>query len=130
MTGPASPSFRELTDDLAGDAQRLVDLQVELAKQEAREVFRRNLVAIGLLIGAGTIAAFAILLVIPLVLTAVYPDRRLLVTVVVVGAYLLVAVIAALVGRAMLDFTPTLKTIDSVKETARWALRQLSSNKR
>ncbi len=116
--------------DVAGgvvdDVQRLVGLQVELAKQELKEMAVTNAVAAGSLGAAGLLAVIAVLVGIPVLIVQLAPWHwpAALVWVVV---YLLVAAGLALYGKGRLRLQAPPKTIESLKENKEWALRRMKS---
>lgn len=108
------------------DAQRLVRLEVALAKQEVKELAIRNGLAIGLFAVAALLATLAIFVGIP-VLIVVWIPNHVVAAAVWIGAYVLAAAIMGVVGKYMLRIEPPHKTLSSLKETKEWALRQISS---
>ena len=119
----------QLAADVVENAQQLVRLEIALAKQEVKELAVRNGIAIGMLAGAGLFAMLAILVALP-VLLIVWIGNHALVAVIWLALYILLALVLGLVGRARLKIQPPQKTINSLKETREWALRQISSNAR
>jgi uncharacterized membrane protein YcjF (UPF0283 family) len=123
-SSPEAPA--ELAAGLIEDAQKLVRLEIELAKQEAKELAIRNGVAIGMFAVAGLLATLAIFVAIPVLIVALVPDHWLAALIWIV-AYLVVGAILAVVGKQLLRIAPPPKTLSSLKETKEWALRQISS---
>ena len=122
-------SSSELAHDIVASAQQLVQLEVNLAKQEVKELAIRNGVAFGLLAGAGLFALLALLVALPVLIINLIPAHAIAAAV-WLALYIVLAAVLALVGRARLQLQPPRRTIQSLKETRAWALRQISSNDR
>ena len=122
-------SSAQLAADVVESARQLVRLEMALAKQEVKELAIRNGIAIGALAGAGLFAMLALLVALP-VLLIVWIDNHTLVAIIWLVLYVLLAAGLALFGRARLLLKPPQKTVNSLKETREWALRQISSNDR
>jgi Putative Actinobacterial Holin-X, holin superfamily III len=123
----ASP--RGLIASVISDAQRLVSLEIALAKQEAKEIARQNAIAAGLIAFGGLLAVLAILVAVPSLVIALVPWKWQAAVVWVV-AYLLVGVVLVLVGKARLQMRLPPRTVESLKENKEWALRRVRSNGR
>jgi cytochrome c biogenesis protein CcdA len=121
-----SESTPEVAAGIVEEAERLVRLEIELAKQELKELAVTNGIAAGSFTGAATLALIAILVGIP-VLIVVAVEPHWLAALVWVVAYLLVAGGLALLGRAKLRIGLPERTVLSLKETRDWALRQMRS---
>ena len=122
-------SVPDLAAGLVEDAQRLVKLEIELAKQEMKELAISNGIAGGLLAGAGLLAMIALLVGIPVFLVAVLPWHWEVALIWVV-LYVAAAVAMALIGKSMLRVQPPRRTLESLKETKEWALQQVRSSSR
>lgn len=122
-------SSAELAHDVVQSAQQLARLEIALARQELKELAIRNAVAFGLLAGAGLFGMFALLVALPVMLIVLIP-AHMIAAIAWLALYLVLAVVLALVGRARLALQPPRRTIQSLKETRAWALRQISSNDR
>jgi hypothetical protein len=118
--------------EIAADAQRLVRLELELAKQEIFELVKRNGIAIGLLAGAGLCGLFFLYTTIALLVVAVValvghqdlayvPLSLLLVWLI----WLVAAAILGLVGKSRLSFKAPEATIQSLKEDVEWVRTQI-----
>lgn len=123
---PTEKPTGELASGAAEDIQRLVTLQVELAKQEVKELAISNALAGGALGAAGLIGLIALLVGIPVIIIEAVPWHWPG-AVVWVALYLLVAGGLALYGKARLRIEPPRKTIESLKESKEWALRRMKS---
>jgi uncharacterized membrane protein YqjE len=116
----------EVASDLAEDVRRMIDLQVELAKRELREMAVANALAAGLLGGGGLLGTLAVLVALPVVLVVVLPWHWQ-VAVVWAVAYLLIGAAALLAGRSRLRLEPPRKTLAALKETKEWVLQRMRS---
>ncbi|HVD00670.1 MAG TPA: phage holin family protein [Candidatus Dormibacteraeota bacterium] len=120
----------ESTPDLAAgivdEAEKLVHLEIELAKQELKEMALTNAIAAGSFAVAGVLALLALLVGIP-VLVVVAVEPHWLAALIWVVVYLLVAAGLALFGRSKLRIGIPERTVSSLKETRDWALRQMRS---
>ena len=120
----------ESTPDLAAgivdEAEKLVHLEIELAKQELKEMALTNAIAAGSFAVAGVLVLLALLVGIP-VLVVVAVEPHWLAALIWVVVYLLVAAGLALFGRSKLRIGIPERTVSSLKETRDWALRQMRS---
>jgi uncharacterized membrane protein YqjE len=122
-------SSRELAADAVQTVQRIVSLEIALAKQELKEIAIVNLIAVACMAMAGLLAILAVLVAIPVLIVAVVPWHWEAALVWVV-AYALIAGGLALYGKSRLSLRMPGKTIESLKENKEWALHQLRSTKR
>jgi hypothetical protein len=119
-------SSPELAAEIVEEAERLIRLEIQLAKAELRELAITNAIAAGAFAGAVTLAAVTLLVAIP-VLIVVAVEPHWLAAVVWIAVYLLAAAGLALLGRAKLHIGIPERTVNSFKETRDWALRQMRS---
>ena len=110
-------STGELASGIVEDAQRLVRLEIELAKTELKEMALRNAVAVGMLLGTATLVLVALLVAVPV--TLVLLGGHWWWGLVWIGAYLLIGIVLALIGVKMLKLKPQ-RTLDSMQETKEW----------
>jgi putative superfamily III holin-X len=122
-------SSRGLIASVIGDAQRLVTLEIALAKQEAKELARQNAIAAGLLAFGGLLAVLSILVAVPVLVITLVPWKWQAAAV-WVAAYLLVGIVLVLIGKARLQMRLPPRTVESLKENKEWALRRVTSNGR
>ncbi len=118
--------------EIAADAQRLVKLELELAKQEILELVKRNGIALGMLAGAALCGLFVLYtLVMVLVFAGLslvfhrgmgHDAIALLVVLVVWGA---AAAILGLLGKSRLVFKMPEATIQTLKDDVEWAKAQI-----
>ena len=122
-------SSRELAAEAMQGVQRLVSLEIALAKQELKEIAIVNLIAVACIAAAGLLAILALLVAIPVLVIALVPWHWQAALVWAV-AYILIAVGMAFYGKARLSLRMPSRTIESLKENKEWALHQLRSTKR
>ena len=123
--GSATTS-RGLIASVVGDAQRLVALEVALAKQELKELAVANAIGMGLLVFGGLLAVLAVLVAVPSMVVWLVPWHWQAAAV-WAGSYVLLAVLLIMVGRARLRFQVPPRTLESLKENKEWALRRVRS---
>jgi VIT1/CCC1 family predicted Fe2+/Mn2+ transporter len=125
----ARASSRELAADVMQGVQRLVSLEIALAKQELREIAIVNLIAAACIAAAGLFAILALLVAVPVLVVALVPWHwQAAVAWVVV--YALLAGVLALYGNSRLSLRLPSRTIESLKENKEWALHHLRSTKK
>ena len=129
VTNRTDESVPDLAAGLVEDAQRLVRLEIDLAKQEMKELAIANGIAAGLFAGAATLALLGILVALPVFLVAVLPWHWQVALIWLV-LYLLGALVLGLLGKSMLRVQPPRRTLESLKETKEWALQQVRSSSR
>ena len=79
-------SSAELAQDIVHEAQDLVRLEIELAKQELKELAIRNGIAAGLLAAGGLLVALALLVALPVFLVVLW-DNHVLGAAIWLGVY-------------------------------------------
>ena len=122
-------SVPDLAAGLIEDAQRLVHLELDLAKQELKELAITNAVAAGLFAAAALLVLLAVLVALPVLLVVLLPWHWQAALVWLV-LYLVGAAVLALVAKSKLLIEAPKRTIDSLKETKEWALHQVRSSSR
>jgi len=125
----SSASSRELAVEALQRVQRLVGLEIALAKQELKEIAIVNLIAVACLAAGGLLAILALLVAIPVLVVALVPWHWQAALVWAV-AYIMIAVGLAFYGKSRLRLRMPSRTIESLKENKEWALHQLRSTKR
>jgi uncharacterized membrane protein len=125
----AERSSAELAQDIIHDANHLVRLEVDLAKQELKELAIRNGIAVGMLAFAGLLLALAVLVALPAFLVLLW-DQHVLGAAIWLGVYVVLGGALLLAGRLALRLQPPRRTLASLEETKRWALRQIRSSSR
>mgnify|MGYP001792092964 CR=1 FL=1 len=121
-----SESSPELAAEIVEAAERLVRLEIELAKAELKELAITNAIAAGAFAGAAMLVIITLLIAIP-VLIVVAVEPHWLAALVWIVVYLLLAGGLALFGRSKLHIGVPEQTIKSLKETKDWAIRQMRS---
>ena len=125
----ARASSRELAADAMQGVQRLVSLEIALAKQELKEIAIVNLIAVASIAAAGLLAILALLVGVPVLVIALVPWHWQAALVWVI-AYALIGGGLAIYGKSRLSLRMPIRTIESLKENKEWALHQLRSTKR
>lgn len=115
--GGRTESTGELATGIVEDAQKLVHLEIELAKIELKEMAVRNGAAAGLFGAAVGLLMVALLVAGPLALVLL--GGHWWWALVWLGACLLVAGIFAGVGYKLLKIKPQ-RTLETVRETKEW----------
>ncbi len=126
---PQAAKSGDLATEVVQDVNRLVGLEIALAKQELKELAIRNGLAVGLMAAGALFVVLSILVGVP-VLIVVLVTAHWIAAAVWAAAYLLLGVILALVGKARLRIALPDKTIASLKETKTWALQRMRSTAR
>ena len=119
----------ELAAEVVQDAQRLIGLEIALAKQEIKDLVTANAIAAGLVAAGGLLVMLAVLVAVPSLIVVLVPDHWIAATV-WLGAYLVIGFVLLLVGKARFQLKLPPKTIASLKENKEWALRQIRSTGR
>jgi len=129
QTTSARASSREIAADAVQSVQRLVGLEIALAKQELREMVMTNVIAVACIASAGLFAILALLVAVPALVVVLVPWHWEAALVWAV-AYALIALGLALYGRSRLSLRLPTRTLESLKENKEWALHQLRSTKK
>ena len=125
----ATSKSGELAAEVVQDVNRLVGLEIALAKQELRELAIRNGVAVACMAAGGLFAILALLVAVPVTVVMLVSWHWEAAAVWAI-VYALLAVGLALYGKARLRITLPPKTIASLKETRTWALQRMRSTGR
>jgi cytochrome c biogenesis protein CcdA len=115
-----------LAAEVVHDLSRLAGLEVELAKQEVKELAVTNGIAAACFAVAGILAGIALLVAVPVIVVEAVPWHWQAAVVWAV-AYALIAAGLAMYGRMRLRVSMPQKTITSLKETKEWALQRMRS---
>jgi Putative Actinobacterial Holin-X, holin superfamily III len=118
---------RGLIASVVSDAQRLVALEIALAKQEAKELATRNAIAAGVIAFGGLLLVLGVLVALPSLAVWLLPWHWQAAAV-WVGAYLVLGLLLVIIGRSRLQLRLPPRTIGSLKENKEWALRRVRSN--
>jgi len=122
-------SSRGLIASVVSDAQRLVALEIALAKQELRELATGNAIAAGIIVFGGLLTALAVLVALPSLVVWLVPWHWQAAAV-WGAAYLVIGIGLVLLGKSRLQVRLPRRTLDSLKENKEWALRHVKSNGR
>lgn len=108
---------------LVADVEKLVRLEVELAKQEITGLLKRNAIAVAMLVVAlfGLFFAFIMFQVWLVVLI----PHHAIVAGAIAGFWLLLAALLALIGKTRLKIEPPKATIQSLKDDLEWVKQQI-----
>ena len=120
-------SARGLLASLVVDAQRLVALEVALARQELKELAVRNAVAVGVMAFGGLLAVLGILVALPVMVVELVPWHWQ-VAAAWAAAYVVIGLGLVVAGKARLQLKLPPRTVGSLKENKEWALRHVRSN--
>jgi hypothetical protein len=107
--------------DLAGDTSRLVQLEIELLKQELGELVKRNAIAIGMLVLAAMAALFFFIFL-QVWFVAKFGHW---VAIGLTVFWLVAAVVLAMVGKSRIKIAGPENSIKSIKEDVEWAIQQI-----
>jgi putative superfamily III holin-X len=122
-----SASARGLIASVVGDAQRLVALEVALAKQELKELATANAIAAAVIALGGLLIVLGVLVAAPaLVITLVGWSWQA--AAVWAAAYVVLGLVLVAVGKSRLQLRPPPRTLESLKENKEWVLRHVRSN--
>lgn len=122
-------STRGLIASVVNDAQRLVSLEVALAKQEAKELATVNAIAAGVIAFGGLLLILGVLVALPALAVVLLPWHWQAAAL-WAAAYVVIGVVLVLVGKARLQLRLPPRTMESLKENKEWALRRVRSNGR
>jgi hypothetical protein len=119
----------DLMADVARDAQRLVSLELALARQELKDLALAYAIDAGMAAGGGLLIALAVLVAVPSVVVQLVPWHWQAAAA-WAGAYAVIGVALLLIARSRLKVRLPKRTLDSLKESKEWALRRVRSNNR
>ena len=130
VEAPGKPaSSRGLIGSVLADAQRLIALEIALAKQEVKELATGNAIAAGLMAFGALLTVLAILVAVPVLVVMLVPWKWEAAAI-WVAAYLIVGLVLIVIGKARLQVKLPPRTMESLKENKEWALRRVKSNGR
>jgi hypothetical protein len=122
-------SSRGLIASVISDAQKLIALEVALAKQELKELATGNAIAVAVMAFGGLLVALAVLVAVPVLVVMLVPWKWEAAAV-WAAAYLVIGIVLVVIGKARLQVKLPPRTIESLKENKEWALRRVKSNGR
>ncbi|HMJ39547.1 MAG TPA: phage holin family protein [Verrucomicrobiae bacterium] len=126
--GTAAKS-RELAAEVIHDAQRLVRLEVALAKQELNDLAMANAVAAVLVIFGGLLVLLGVLVALPSLVVFLVPWHWQAAAVWIV-LYMVLGLGLAFYGKTRFRVGLPARTLASLKENKEWALRRMRSTGR
>ena len=130
VEAPGKPaSSRGLIGSVLTDAQRLIALEIALAKQEVKELATGNAIAAGLMAFGALLTVLAILVAVPVLVVMLVPWKWEAAAI-WVAAYLIVGLVLIVIGKARLQLKLPPRTMESLKENKEWAIRRVKSNGR
>jgi len=119
--------------DIAGevihDAQRLVSLEIALARQEVKDLVMANGVAAGMVGLGGLLILLALLVAVPSFVVALVTWKWQATVVWIVG-YALLGLGLVYWGRSRFALKLPARTLESLKENKEWVLRRMKSTVR
>jgi uncharacterized membrane protein YqjE len=124
-----SVRFADLAAALVHDAQRLVGLEVALAKQELKDLAMANAVAAGMVAFGGLLVLLGVLVAIPTLVVVLVPWHWQAAAA-WAAAYVLVGLGLVLYGKSRFALRLPTRTLESLKENKEWALRRMKSTVR
>ncbi|MHB8587326.1 MAG: phage holin family protein [Candidatus Dormibacteraceae bacterium] len=119
----------DLAAEIVHDAQRLVSLEIALAKQELKELAVTNAIAAGMVVFGGLLVILGVLVAVPSLVVILVPWHWEAALAWIV-LYVLLGIGLALVGKARFALKLPARTLASLKENKEWALRQMKSTVR
>jgi len=119
----------DLAAEVIRDAQRLVGLEVALAKQELKDLAVANAVAAGLIVFGALLFVLGVMVAIPSLVVVLVPWHwQAALTWIVL--YLVLGLGLAFYGKSRFRVELPAKTLTSLKESKEWALRRMKSTVR
>jgi hypothetical protein len=122
-------SSGEIAAEVVHDAQRLVSLEIALAKQEVKDLVLANVIAAGLVGFGALLAVLALLVAIPS-LIVVLVSWHWQAAVAWIAAYLLLGIGLVFFGKSRFALRLPTRTLETLKENKEWALRRMKSTVR
>lgn len=108
------------------DAQRLISLEVALAKQEMKDLVVANAVGAGMVAAGALLLILSVLVAVPSLIVALVPWKWQAAVAWVV-LYALLGIGLVLMGKGRFELKLPAKTLASLKENKEWALRRMKS---
>lgn len=119
----------DIISSVVGDAQRLINLEIALAKQEAKELATTNGIAAGVIAFGGLLLALGVLVALPVMVVQLVPWHWQAAAVWAAG-YVVLGLVLVMIGKSRLRIALPQRTLESLKENKEWALRHVKSNGR
>ena len=130
-TAPTTDHARsgDIISSVIGDAQRLITLEIALAKQEAKEIATANGIAAGVIAFGGLLLVLGVLVALPAMVVQLVPWHWQAAAV-WAAAYVVLGLVLVMIGKSRLRIGLPRRTVESLKENKEWALRHVKSNGR
>lgn len=112
--------------DVVRDAQRLISLEIALAKQELKELVVAYAITATLTAAGALLIMLAILVAVPALVVTLLPWHWQAAAV-WAGGYALIGAVLLLIARSRFRVRLPQRTLDSLKENKEWALRRVRS---
>lgn len=123
-----SESTGELIRRLSQNVSGIVEREIALAKEEAREDARQVGVGTGLLVAGGLMLYTALVALVVAAVLALAPDiEPVTVALLVTAIFAALGAVLALAGRNRVRVQPLAKTRETLKEDVEWARNQMTS---
>jgi len=119
----------DLAAEVIHDAQRLVGLEVALARHELKDLAMANAVAAGLVVSGGLLVVLGVLVAIPSLVVFLVPWHWQAAAA-WIALYVLLGLVLVLYGKTRFRVGLPAKTLASSKENKEWALRRMKSTVR
>jgi hypothetical protein len=131
LTHPADGIGRSsgLAAALVHDAQRLVSLEVALARREVKDLVMANAIAAGMAGFGGLLVVLGVLVAIPSLVVFLVPWHWQAAAV-WAAVYVALGIGLVLYGKSRFAVPVPARTLESLKENKEWALRRMKSTVR
>jgi uncharacterized membrane protein YqjE len=126
---PRPAKSGDLAAEVVHDAQRLISLEIALAKQEIKDLAMANAIAAGMVAAGGLLVILGVLVALPALIVWLVPWHWQAAAA-WVAVYMVLGIGLALIGRTRFALRLPAKTLASLKENKEWALRQMKSTVR
>ena len=126
---PRDAKSGDLAAEVIHDAQRLVSLEVALAKRELKDLAMANVVGAGMVAAGGLLMILGVLVAVPSLVVVLVPWHWQAAAAWIV-LYVLAGLGLMLYGKARFRLKLPAKTLASLKENKEWALRRMKSTVR
>ena len=123
-TDPAHQKSGDLAAEVLHDAQRLVDLEIALAKQEIKDMALANAIAAGVVASGGLLLIVSVLVAVPVLVVVLLPWHWQAAATWVI-LYVLFGISLTLAGKERFALRLPPRTLASLKENKEWALRKM-----
>jgi hypothetical protein len=127
QTSNGSLKAGDLVSEVVRDAQRLVSLEIELAKQELKELATAYAITLAMAGAGALLLIIAFLVAVPSLVVNLVPWHWQAAAV-WAGAYAVIGAALLLVARSRFQVRLPKRTLASLKESKEWALRRVRSN--